>query len=516
MNKNIIQKLKILYIPFLIISIAFCSFYTFLNWFLLTKLQLFSVKEIIIEFGIPFILPLIPVLFFFRPRLKILNLKNSNGKTYNDLYLLILWLAIAGPTLIAQDYLKNSTGKLSQIDHISQISKQEPTKYYKVNRLYIDKSKIGTYTSFETGGRDNNLYINLFVVVPIFDKKNDTTNVSCKYWLGIKYSDRMSNRLDERNKQNRYEEFLKFSQYEFGKKDLSDFAYLERVGNSDIGDGYKMALKKITKMNTEGSIIFISNNKPFENRKGDTLYWLIGTFLIGNIVWLLMVLIPKCNEIELRRFKNGTSKDKDLKEFLDFLKPREGYFITPILIYVNILVFLIMAIRGLGFISFNGQDLLNWGGNFRPFTINGQWWRLLTNIFLHGGLIHLVSNMFGLLFIGLFIEPLLGKTKYLVIYLITSILASCASIWWHEATVSIGASGAIFGLYGLFLSLLLTNVFPPDFSKTFLTTTLIFIGYNLIMGLAGGIDNAAHIGGLLSGFIIGILISKSLKNKIEH
>ncbi|KAF2081827.1 rhomboid family intramembrane serine protease [Flavobacterium sharifuzzamanii] len=166
--------------------------------------------------------------------------------------------------------------------------------------------------------------------------------------------------------------------------------------------------------------------------------------------------------------------------------------------------------------SFNGQDLLNWGGNFRPFTINGQWWRLLTNIFLHGGLIHLVSNMFGLLFIGLFIEPVLGKTKYLVVYLITGILASCASIWWHEATVSIGASGAIFGLYGLFLSLLLRNVFPPDFSKTFLTTTLIFIGYNLIMGLAGGIDNAAHIGGLLSGFIIGIIISKSMKNKIEH
>ncbi|KAF2081766.1 hypothetical protein [Flavobacterium sharifuzzamanii] len=347
MNKNIIQKLKILYIPFLIISIAFCSFYTFFNWFLLTKLQLFSVKEIIVEFGIPFILPLIPVLFFFRPRLKILKLKNSNGKTYNDLYLLILWLAIAGPTLIAQDYLKNSTGKLSQIDFISQISKQEPAKYYKVKRFYLDKSKIGTHTTFETGGRNNDIYINLSVVVPIFDKKNDITNTSCKYWLGVKYEDRMSNRLDERDKQKRYEEFLKFSQYEFDKKDLSDFVYLERVGNSDIGDGYKMALKKITKINTEGSIIFISNNKPFENRKGDTLYWLIGTFLIGNIVWLLMVLIPKCNEIELRRFKNGTSKDKDLKEFLDFLKPREGYFITPILIYVNILIFLIMAIAGL-------------------------------------------------------------------------------------------------------------------------------------------------------------------------
>ncbi|KUJ59849.1 hypothetical protein AR687_21095 [Flavobacteriaceae bacterium CRH] len=515
MNKNITQKINILFIPFLIISIGFCAIYTFLNWLLLIKLQLFSVKEIIVEFGIPIVLPLIPILFFFRPRLKILRLKKSQRGTYNDFYLFILWFAIAGPTLIAQDYLKNSTGKLSQIDYVSQISKQEQTKYYKIKRLYLDKSTVGTHTSFEAGGRNNDLYMNLFVVIPIFDKKNDTTNSNCKYWLGIKYGDRINNRLEEREKQNRYEQFLKVSQHEFDRKDLSDFIYLERVGNSDIGDGYKEALKKITKFKTEGSVIFISNNKPFEKRDGDTVYWLIGTLLIGTIVWLIMILIPKCNETELRQFKNGTRKDKDLKEFLDFLKPREGYFITPILIYINTLIYLIMVIAGLGFISFKGQDLLNWGGNFRPFTSNGQWWRLLTNIFLHGGFMHLLSNMFGLLFVGLFIEPILGRTKYLVIYLATGILASCASIWWYEATVSVGASGAIFGLYGLFLALLLTKVFPPDFSKAFLTTTVIFIGYNLIMGLAGGIDNSAHIGGLLSGFIVGIISSKSLKDNLE-
>ena len=134
-----------------------------------------------------------------------------------------------------------------------------------------------------------------------------------------------------------------------------------------------------------------------------------------------------------------------------------------------------MVFAGLGFISFNGQDLLKWGANFRPSTIYGEWWRLLTNTFLHGGLMHLLSNMFGLLFVGTFVEPILGRTRFLIIYLVTGILASCASIWWYAATVSIGASGAIFGLYGLFLGLLLTKVFPPDFSKAFLITTLILI-----------------------------------------
>jgi len=159
---------------------------------------------------------------------------------------------------------------------------------------------------------------------------------------------------------------------------------------------------------------------------------------------------------------------------------------------------------------------LNWGANFRPLTTEGQWWRLLTSTFLHGGLMHLLANMYGLLFVGIFLEPLLGRTKYLIAYLLTGILASVASLWWYDATVSVGASGAIFGLYGIFLALLLTKVFHPDFAKSFLLSTAIFVGFNLLMGLTGGIDNAAHIGGLLSGFIVGLILYPSLKRQNEN
>ena len=91
-----------------------------------------------------------------------------------------------------------------------------------------------------------------------------------------------------------------------------------------------------------------------------------------------------------------------------------------------------------------------------------------------------------------------------------------ASIWWYDATVSVGASGAIFGLYGVFLAFLLTKIFPPDFAKSFLICTAVFVGFNLIMGLTGGIDNAAHIGGLLSGFVFGLILSPILKRQIEN
>ena len=197
---------------------------------------------------------------------------------------------------------------------------------------------------------------------------------------------------------------------------------------------------------------------------------------------------------------------------IQYLNLKKNIIATQLIIELNILIFLLMVISGLGFISFDGKDLLDWGGNFRPLILQGRSARLISNIFLHGGIMHLLMNMYGLLFIGIFLEPLLGSKKFTSFYIVTGIIASLASIWWHQAVVSVGASGAIFGMFGIFLALLLTNLFPKTFQKSFLLSMSIFIGYNLLIGLTGGIDNAAHIGGLISGIIIGFMIYPTLKN----
>lgn len=196
-----------------------------------------------------------------------------------------------------------------------------------------------------------------------------------------------------------------------------------------------------------------------------------------------------------------------------FFKPQEGYFISPILIILNILVFVAMLISGVHILMPENQDLLNWGANFRPLTLDGQLWRLFTACFLHIGILHLLMNMYALLYIGLLLEPYLGKTRFLAAYLITGIAASVASLWWHELTISAGASGAIFGMYGVFLALLSTNILEKSAKKALLTSIAIFVGYNILNGLKpdSGIDNAAHIGGLLSGLVIGFGFVPSLK-----
>lgn len=114
--------------------------------------------------------------------------------------------------------------------------------------------------------------------------------------------------------------------------------------------------------------------------------------------------------------------------------------------------------------------------------------------------------MYALLYIGICLEPAIGKVKFLISYLITGIIASMTSIWWYAETASVGASGAIFGMYGVFLALLAMNAFSCEVRADFLASTIMFVLTNILMGLGGQVDNAAHIGGFLSGLFIGYII----------
>jgi rhomboid protease GluP len=87
-----------------------------------------------------------------------------------------------------------------------------------------------------------------------------------------------------------------------------------------------------------------------------------------------------------------------ITSFFSIFKPMQGFFITPLLIDLNILIFILMVISGVNIMLPDNESLLNWGANFRPMTLGGQGWRLLTNCFLHIGIFHLLMNMYALLY----------------------------------------------------------------------------------------------------------------------
>jgi rhomboid protease GluP len=205
-----------------------------------------------------------------------------------------------------------------------------------------------------------------------------------------------------------------------------------------------------------------------------------------------------------------TNKKQQFSQYLLAFKPRKNYFITPLIIDLNIAVYLFLLFVGADPISPSSDIILKWGANFAPLTFDGQWWRLFTCCFLHFGILHIAFNMYALFYIGFLLEPLLGKSRFLVAYLSCGLLSSLASLWWNTLIVSAGASGAIFGMYGLFLALLTTNLIPKQYRQSQLNIMVVFVVFNLAFGATGGIDNAAHIGGLLAGIVIGYLYYPSI------
>lgn len=193
-----------------------------------------------------------------------------------------------------------------------------------------------------------------------------------------------------------------------------------------------------------------------------------------------------------------------------------GCYVTYSLIGIMGVVFLAMCFSGVSIFAPTTADIFKWGGDNRLYTTGGDYWRLITSQFIHIGLFHLFVNCYTLLNIGAYLEPLLGRVRLLAYFLLSGIFGGISSIWWHIDSVSAGASGAIFGLYGIFLALLTTGIFKGKARQDLITYLAIFIGMNLFLGIRAGVDNAGHIGGLLGGIVIGYLYIAETKWKQLH
>ena len=197
--------------------------------------------------------------------------------------------------------------------------------------------------------------------------------------------------------------------------------------------------------------------------------------------------------------QKNDSKSKIAEKIFSFKKP----IVTYSLIFICILVFILMYVLGNG--STDNYTLLVFGANVDTLTKNGDYYRLFTSMFLHIGILHLLCNMYSLYIIGKEVENVFGKVKYLIIYLLSGIAGSILSLAFNHNTICAGASGAIFGLLG---ALLYFGYYYRTYLGATLTRSIIpVIVLNLIIGFtSSGIDNAAHIGGLVGGILIAMAV----------
>jgi rhomboid protease GluP len=197
-------------------------------------------------------------------------------------------------------------------------------------------------------------------------------------------------------------------------------------------------------------------------------------------------------------------KRKKEQHIFSYGKP----FITYSLLVINAIMFLLLELNG-G--SQNTETLLNFGAKYNPAIMDGEWWRIITSMFLHIGLLHFASNMLFLYYFGSLAERIYGSTRYFIIYMLAGIGGGITSFAWMT-NLSAGASGALYGLFGAFLyfGIIHKRLFFQTIGKDILVLLAINIGLGFVLPQ---LDYTAHLGGLVAGFIAAAIVHLPKKRK---
>jgi rhomboid protease GluP len=193
------------------------------------------------------------------------------------------------------------------------------------------------------------------------------------------------------------------------------------------------------------------------------------------------------------------------------------YPLTYGIIVFNSAFFLLSVLLGGSLVDIDLKTLVDLGALYGPLVVlKGEWWRLLSAMFLHGGMTHILMNMVSLYIIGRGMELYFSKTAYLAIYLLSGLIGGMASLYMHPESVGIGASGAIFGVFGALAGFLFARRHQvASGGREIMKDFAVILGLNLLLGLSiESIDMSAHIGGLIVGMIGGFVTAKSPKGML--
>ncbi|HEX9513463.1 MAG TPA: hypothetical protein VF939_23395 [Puia sp.] len=349
------DKTRLIFLPFLRIAVGFIGVYTLLDWWLVIRTGINQrVDEDIFLLLLPVTLPWIPVLIWLRPRVRLLNLQ---GRAL-FFYLLLAVLAIAPPTTFLQEYVETATEKLTALSTISQIAGTTPVKYYTVQQYYVAKEWAQAEDYSTTGDKNHSFTFHYYIVAPLFDKpgvaipfKNESSSgeitdrkdpyerlpdsistvraeasknslqkdsirkeevqrrdslvsvssaiSQAKAWIGIYYTQKISNRLDIDEKDALRKEFLLASWKDFLAKDFNKAVYLERMYHRNDRKEYEYTLA-VSPSPPTGSVqnltILEARWESLSQRNGNRLIYGLLAFTLGSMIWGFILLFYRLEE----------------------------------------------------------------------------------------------------------------------------------------------------------------------------------------------------------------------------
>lgn len=488
-------------LPVFLLAVFLCvSVLGIVRYFFDFKYQILNLSNKAWELFLPMILSTF-ALILLRKRFGIL--KHSNPNKDNFFYIMICAIVLCALLVNSQFYCNIKFSKNQTIQNVHQISLDKNIKHIKIKSYYVDDAYLNSkFESNVSGKYDDKLNMKFYFVAKILkDSLKDPKDDLPQVWFANNFSKTISNRLSAEKKKIEHQNFREKCYQDLAHFNFYDNAYFLRVSKSEEKDIYENLILNLIDSPQKNKTIFLSpSNGKFIDDGKSTLSWFFKILGIGILTILFALIFPNYHKESMR----GKNEEDDFIWFLQVFIPKKGFFITPILIDLNILIFIGISCLGVDPFYPRTEDLVKFGALTSQFS-NGEYWRIISSMFMHGGIMHLIQNMVVLGIAGFFSENIFGNRRFVLIYFLSGIIAGVSSLLWHEGNVIlVGASGAIFGVIGsLAMALLLQNKFKENRVALF-----VIFGYfivNLLFGLISNSDNAAHISGFICGMIISLV-----------
>ncbi len=504
-----IKRIKFLVIPYLLSILIGMAFLGLMRIAIDMYLEI-QFNVVIWQFWLPGIIAFVLWLLILRDRIRVLEIPNKRDNGYFNTHSVVV-LAVALPVCLSQFFLERTVSVNSKIQNVLEIKPENKLENYQIKTINWYDQSIHIIPTAEISGRYNqNLDYYCYVVAPMF-YSGDTM-----VWAGKRYNTSLKTSDSDETKQSAWIALQENSLNDFPQEIREEGLYLFLVPESASKKQYLKAIHKNYLLKDKTHVIYEFSDTYDRSEAHVFFIWIISLILLAVIMLAVFAYYFPPNKALLNKYRKGLDissvDDLELREFLLLKSSAKG---SAIILYLNVMVMLYMVAINISAFSPHADDLLQLGALRDKEVWNGDYWRLITYQFLHAGIIHLVNNLVLITLFGALIESVMNTWKYVGMYLFTGVVAGIGSLYLNENTVAVGASGALFGIFGWFVT---TSVVFKNKLETsaYLPLIIIMAAVNLLFGfIMPNVDNAGHIFGFIGGIIAGVLfVPKSVSSKV--
>ncbi|MEN6671307.1 rhomboid family intramembrane serine protease [Psychrobacter sp. B38] len=473
-------KLKQIFFPYLGLSILTILLFNAFRWVFDIYLDVLPLKESYWDFGIPCFLSVLVVSIWMWPRYELLTLKWVK-RSSSGYFFITMVLALVVPLVLSQNYLSKAAYEVIEVNNLNDIRHYPKQKYFSVNDFEPLKSEQVSYIETQViSGRhfDSTLHIDYYITTPFIAAEN--------IWLGSSYHTSYDNREDQSIKDSQYAAFINDSRYSYEAKDFSNIRYFNKLKSSNSKSAYLHTISTAHRQSNLPPLILEPETGLLADSLDRDFVWGLGSFIIGIGVCLLLILAADIDNQENKgtRKQIPIKKQKHVKKRAPVSDPSKSLValfrsnkkqpITLVLMLTCISAFILTIFMGMDIIMPLSRQVNKVGGLTTDALQAGKYWRVVTSLFVHAGIMHLAMSLGMLFAVGSILEKVLGPIRFTISFFICGIFSNVLGVFYYDMEMA-GAWGAIFGLFGIVMMLITYKIFNKKYREIYGATVIVIL-----------------------------------------